>query len=204
MATATGQYASPEEFKLRAGITDTTDDVLIAMICQEVNAYVESVTGRVLAPLSATTYTLDVHENVGARLLVPFGIRSLTSVELAQYTGATYETLAATDWYLRPKTPAPGWPYTELHLSDRPAGSFSSFPVGYDVVRLSGAFGWTTIPDEVADIALTTAMRAWQSRAAGQSDIVGTDDFGRPVVSRFLSARDRDTLRHYTLVERLV
>lgn len=195
-------YATPEAFKLRAGITDTTDDVLIGQLCDDVNAYVESVTGRVVGPLAGTAYTLDCFEP-SQRLLVPIGVVSLTSVELAQYTGAAFETLAATDWFLRPAIPAPGWPYTELWISDRPTGSFAAFPVGFGVIRLTGSFGWSEIPDELADVAVTTAMRAWQARGAGAGDIVGTDDFGRPVVSRFLSARDRDTLRAYTVSDRL-
>lgn len=198
-----GTYVTPEAFKLRAGITDTTDDVLIGELCDQVNAYVESVTGRAIAPASGTAYTFDNWEPK-TRLLVPTGIVSLTSVALAQYTGATYETLASTDWFLRPSQPAPGWPYTELWLSDRPAGTFASFPTGYDVIRLIGTFGWSAVPDELVDVATTTAMRAWAGRGAGQTDIVGTDDFGRPVVSRYLSARDRDTLRAYTVVDRLV
>jgi hypothetical protein len=54
--------------------------------------------------------------------------------------------------------------------------------------------GWAAIPDDITDVALTAATRAWHAVQAGQQDIVGTDDMGRPLVSRFFSARDLETL----------
>ena len=38
-------------------------------------------------------------------------------------------------------------------------------------------------------------VRAWHARQSGQTDIVGNDETGAPIVSRYLSARDRDTLQ---------
>lgn len=203
MATATGSYATTSTVKSRAGITDATDDTELGLIVDQVNMYIESTTGRVLAPISGTpTRYYDIDESSNT-LYIPEGIRSVTTLYIAAYTDADYTLIAAGDYYLRPLRPMPGWPYTEIRLSDRPAGSYSEYPVGYETVKVTGLFGWAAIPDDVAEVAVTIAIRAWAARQAGQSDIVGTDEFGRPIISRYVSGRDRDTLRRYAIVDAL-
>ena len=205
MTTAIGAYATGTALKTRANISDSTDDTLIGTICDQVNQFIEGVTGRIIAPISGTpVYTYDGTSN--SMLYLPLlgdgspvgGVRSITTLQVAQYTGAAYETLAAGDYFLRGKS-GPAAPFDWLMLSDRPVGQFFTFPRGYDTVKITGLFGWAAIPDDITDVALTIAVRAWHAREAGQQDIVGTDEFGRPLISRFVSGRDRDTLRRYTL-----
>lgn len=197
MPSAVGSYVTATTLKARLGITDSTDDTLIGTIADQVNGYIESHTGRVIAPISGTpTRYYDIDEEDYA-LRIPEGVRVVTTLSIAQYTGAAYTALVATDFYLRPLAPRPGWPYTVIKLSDRPAGSFSVFPRGFSIVKLVATMGWAAIPDEISDVALTAATRAWYARQSGQADIVGTDEMGRPVVSRFFSARDLGTLSIY-------
>ena len=199
MATATGSYATTSDLKTRLGVTDTDDDTLLGTICDQVNQFIESTTGRILAPVSGTpTRTYDIAETT-AVLHVPEGIRAITTLEVADYTGADYATVTSGDYFLRPSYPAPAWPYTHVHMSDNPTGTIFSFPKGFDTVRITATFGFAAIPDDITDLALTIAVRSWHAREAGQQDIVGTDEMGRPLVSRFVSGRDRDTLRRYTL-----
>lgn len=201
MTTAIGTYATAALLKARANITDTTDDTVLGTICDQINGYIESpaACGRVLAPITSAAITLD---GDGTRVLhYPKGIRAVTLLELADYTGADFTTVASTDYFLRPG-PAesmPGWPYLRLELSDRPVGTFSVFPRGYNTVRMTATTGWAAIPDEITDVALTAALRAWHAVQTGQADIVGTDDMGRPMVSRFFSSRDFATLRAYSV-----
>ena len=132
---------------------------------------------------------------------VPNGIVSATSVEVATYTNGPYYSIPMTDIALRPQPldREPGWPATELWMVDIPSSSNPQplFFRGRWTVRVVGSFGWPAIPDEIVDIALTTATRAWLGRQSGQTDTVGSDTLGRPVISRYLSARDRDTLGRY-------
>jgi len=136
---------------------------------------------------------------------VQMGIITLTSLEVAPTWNAastSWALIPAQDRLLRP-TPLdrePGWPATEIHLSPIPSAD-NTYPyfAGYDAIaRAVGVFGWAAIPDEIVDIALTTATRAANGRMAGQQDMVGSDTLGRPVISRYLSGRDRDTLERYT------
>jgi hypothetical protein len=198
-ATAIGAYATTALLKTRLGVADTTDDTALGAICDQVNAYIEMFTGRVLAPITSAAIKLD---GDGTSVLrYPKGIRAVTLLEVADYTGGAYATIPATDYFLRPG-PAdlrPGWPATRLLLSDRPAGSHAHFPTGYDTVRMTATTGWAAIPDDITDVALTAATRAWHSAQAGQADIVGTNEMGAPMVSRFFSARDLGTLRAYSV-----
>jgi len=199
MTVAIGTYVSLTALQLRTvGTADTTDSTLQQAIVDQVNSYIESVTHRVIGPLSAGTVTFDVPAATTV-LYVPQGVRGITSLLVADYTGATPATATAADVLLRPLNPSPGWPYTEIHLSDVPTGSVTTFSPGYGVVQAIGTFGWAETPEDLEDVAISMAVRAWHSVEAGQQDIVGTDEMGRPLVSRFLSARDRATLWRYTI-----
>jgi len=199
MTTAIGSYATATLLKerLNIGTADIGDDTLLGEICDQVNGYVESFCGRAIAPISGTPTRYYDFKEPDDELYEPDGIRTITTLAVAQYTGASYTTLPATDYYLRPIRPRLGWPYTEVELSDRVTGGFTDFPQGYETVQIVGTFGWAAIPDEITDVALTAATRAWYARQSGQADIVGTDEMGRPVVSRFFSARDLGTLAIY-------
>ena len=120
----------------------------------------------------------------------------ISELALATQTGGSYTVVPATDYFLRPlpQDRAPGWPATRIELSDL-SGEY--FHRGYSTVRVKAVTGWPAIPDDITGIALTAVVRAWQARQSGQTDIVGNDETGAPIVSRYLSARDRDTLKAY-------
>ena len=207
MATSVGSYATAALIKERAGITDSTDDTLLGKIADQVNQFIERETQRVLAPITGTP-TL-IYDGDGSRALYlpltqdatyPFvgGLRSITTVEVAEYTGAAYVTLASGDYFLRGPV-QPGGPFEWLYLSDHPAGSTFTWNRGFATVRIKATAGWAAIPDDVIDVALTLGVRMWHARESGQQDITGTDEMGERLVSRFISGRDRDTLRAYKI-----
>lgn len=198
MATATGAYATTALVKARlfaAGVTDTADDTLIGTIVDQVNGWIESPpghkglggTGRVIAPISSATYLLDGDGSTW--LHFPKGIRAITALSVGDYSGDTLDLLAATDYYLRPLAyeRAPGWPAMWVALSDRAAGLHHSFHAGRENISMTCTAGWAAIPDEITDVAVTTAVRAWHARQNGQADIVGSTDTGEPLVSRYVA-----------------
>lgn len=199
MTTAIGTYATAALLKARAGISDTTDDTELGKVCDQVNGYIEAFCRRVLAPVGSATFLLDVPEPT-RRLYFPRGIRAVSALEVGDFTGAARTALTEnTDWFLRPAAHEriPGWPATDIVLADH-GGARSYFPKGFAIVSMTATTGWEAIPDEITEVALTAATRAWHSVNVGQQDIVGTDDMGRPLVSRFFSARDLGTLRTYS------
>lgn len=199
MATAIGTYAALAAVKTRLGKTDATDDTLLTSLCDQINGWVESHCGRPLTPYTAT-YTFDgPWTRDGTTLVIPRGLRSITTLKIAAGTGSVLTTITAGNYYLLPREQdrAPGWPATRVQLSDINSGAYTDVPFGYGVAEIDGAWGWAAEPDEVVSVAETAVVRAWHARQAGQQDIIGTDETGAPIVSRYVAPRDRDTLDLY-------
>ncbi len=199
MATAIGTYAALPAVKTRLGKTDLTGDTLLASLCDQINGWIESVAQRPLAPYTAT-YTFDgPWSRNGTSLVIPRGIRSITTLKIADITGGTLTTINVADYFLLPREQdrAPGWPASRLVLSDVSTSVYTEVATGYGVAEIAGDYGWEEQPDEVVGIAETAVVRAWHARQAGQQDIVGTDESGAPIVSRYVAPRDRDTLDLY-------
>jgi hypothetical protein len=199
MPTATGAYATTAAVKARLGIADTTDDTLIGTFCDQVNQFIESPhgCGRILAPINSATYLVD---GTGLRrLYFPRGLRAVTALAIGDFTGDDRDTIADTDYFLRPlaQDRTPGWPALWLELSDRPAGDHRIFPVGHETVSITATAGWAAIPDDITDVALTTVVRAWHGRQSGQADIVGNDETGSPLVSRFVAPYHWGAIKAY-------
>lgn len=204
-ASAVGTYATTAALKARilaAGVTDTADDTLLGTICDQVNAFIESPAGcgRVIAPISSATYILDGRGL--SYIWFPKGIRAVTALTIGDYIGDTLDTVTAADILLRPLDyeRTPGWPAFYLYLSDVPVSTTvarKTFPKGRGNISLTCTAGWTAIPDDMTDVALTTATRAWGARQSGQADIVGTDDTGAPLVSRFVAPFHWNILKAY-------
>lgn len=211
MPTAVGSYATTASVKSRLGITDATDDTLLGTLCDQLNAWIEVTCGRVIAPIPGTSLTIDgnLAEDRGRVLPVPFGLNSLTTLEVALRTGGMFVTVPSTDWFLRPLAihrPS-GWPATLIVMTDLPSAgnSVGRFWPGYANVRLTGPegfLGFPAIPDDLEDVANTAVVRAWHARLSGQVDIVGNDETGAPIVTRFLSSRDWKTLARYDVHQR--
>lgn len=201
MTTAIGSYATATLLKSRMGITDTTDDTALGTVCDQINAYIEGPEGcgRVLAPISSAAYVFD--GDGSRRLKYPKGIRAVSLLEVAGYTNAAYVTVPSTDYFLRPSAVdlTPGWPFSRIEFTNYPTGMYAVFPYGYNTVRVTMTTGFAAIPDDITELALTAAARAWHAVQAGQQDIIGTDEMGRPLVSRFFSLRDKGTLRAYSV-----
>lgn len=204
MTTAIGSYATLAGLKLRLyndSVTATSNDTALSSICDQVNAYIEGpeACGRVIAPVSSAVYLFDGDNSRVLRY--DKGIRAVSLLEVAQMTGGAYQTVPAADYRVRPSVQnrSPGWPANRIEFVDILTGSMGYFPYGYDTVRVTMTTGWDAIPDDITDVALTAATRAWASVQAGQSDIVGSDDMGRPMISRFFSSRDMGTLRAYSV-----
>src|SRR3954469_5452836 len=114
MATAIGAYATTAALKALIGTTDSDDDAVLALLCDRVNAYIEQVTGRVLAPVTSAVFLLDGDGT--NRLYFPRGIRAVSLLEIADVTDGSYNTETSTNYRLRPPDHErkPGWPATWL------------------------------------------------------------------------------------------
>src|SRR5258706_14408487 len=185
-ATAIGTYATLANLKLRLAITDANDDAQLQKFCDGVNAWIESKTGRILAPIAGGgPFLFDGHDILegGRLLLIPQGIRAITLLEVATYTGGAFATVPATDYFLRPNAQErdPGWPATELWMTDLPSAGNPApyfFP-GFANIRITGpgggTLGWAAQPDDIVAIAEKLVTMAWQGRQSGERDRAGSE-----------------------------
>lgn len=205
MASAIGTYATPANVKARIGKTDSTDDTILGRICDQVNAWIEEMTERVLAPVSSATLLFDGDDTLenGRCLVYPRGFRAVTLLEVAFYTGGAFNTIPATDYFLNPNDQErqPNWPYTELWMTDIPSSGnpCPRFMSGMSNIRVTATTGWPVIPDEIVEIAELQAVRAYTARKTGQSDIAGVDDTGQALVRNAVDAKSLHVLRKYTI-----
>lgn len=207
---ATGQYVTLALLKERLDPNSSytwtaAEDTLLTKVVDETNMWVETFTGLVLAPVTYTNELFDGYPyptgNVidhGRTLLVPRGVRAVTTLEYATTTGGSYTTLTSSDYFLRPldQDRLPGMPANRITLSNN--GALTSFHRGFGTIRLTGTGGPAAVPDDVRMVAVTIAERAWLASTAGRPDEVQTIEAdGSVTVTRFVASEDRRTLGRY-------
>jgi len=197
-------YATRQEFLRGMDLPDDSRYDEIDSLLVEATDYITTITGgrsffRDPVGTGTTTKTLDIKWSGQSRLSLARGtgldIISLSTVGIAQYTGATYDTVATgyTGYYLEPDVPLPGHPYTDLVLSDL-GTLYSAYPNGRRAVQLVGAFGWETVPNLVRR-ATVDLVRYWWNSRSGDGDPVGMTAFGSPVFGPGIPRTVRDLAR---------
>lgn len=170
------QLCTAAQVKARLTITDGTDDTVIGELIDQVTAWVQLYTGRRFIAEPAATYTVDTR--AGYRLLVPRGIRVVTSLQIAGThqpdTGGTYVAVAAASILLRP-SPAElmvGWPPTQIGLSRASGLRFSDAENG---AKITGDFGWSPNPLDLVSVVIDAVVSAYTNRQDGASGVIGAE-----------------------------
>lgn len=197
-------YATTANVKVRLGIEsdDTRDDDLLDDVCDQVNDWIESYTWRPVGPTNGGTLTFDGYEDVSddlTTLYVRQGVRSVTSMTVALSTGATPATASTDDLVVLPRSQnrKSGFPGSMVRFKDYIAGPVNLFGRGYGDIVVVGDFGFEAIPPALTEIAEVIAVRTWKARQSGQDDVVGSEANGEPIVSRYVSGKDKMTLKQY-------
>lgn len=160
-----------------------------------------------------TAYLFDGMDVLEGGRLVPLdrGWASVAQVRAGFYTGASLSLIPAYDWFLRPNDAErePGWPYTELWMTDIPTSdnpvplfqsSVQNGRAGFFAnIELVGQPGWAAVPDDVAEVALNIAVALYRARGAGGADSFTIGEDGSRSYSRMFSWSDRMILDRYRL-----
>jgi len=190
--------------RLAGGGSETTaDDDILTDFIDAVQSYMVSRVGMFLGP--TTTGAIDVDGvdalDDGVLLPIPFGIQSLTTIEVQPTTGDSFVTVTAADVVSGPREWEPridpDQPTTWLMFKDVVSGDHSRFPEGVGNVRITGTLGWSTPPARLGELADTMVIRMYHAAQSGQRDLVGNDEDGMPLVSRFISSADEKILRMF-------
>lgn len=175
------QLCTTAQVKTRLQITDGTDDAVISEIIDQVSDEIQHFTRRKLVPDAGATYYLDTR--LGHILPIPYGIRSVTSMGVAATdqpddgTG-TYLAVTLSTILLRPSPIArrPGWPATQLRLTQSPIDIRIPFRTAANGAKIVGNFGWAATPPTVARIAIAASVAEYiDRRRGGQGGADGID-----------------------------
>lgn len=174
-------YASTAEIKAALRITDTTDDTLLSMAGSAASELIDNYVGRTFGTASATRYFAPT-EN----LTVQVDDLAGTAITLETSTnadGVWDVTWAATDYQLEPLngiSEGVPWPYTRIRAIQN-----YWFPIadGGATVKLSGVFGWPSIPTSVKQAAIIQSSRIYK-RLDSPLGVAGFGDIGVMRVTR--------------------
>lgn len=176
------QLCTPVQVKTRLGITDAGDDVVISEIVDQVSDEIQAFCWRKLVPDNGATYVFDTE--FGHTLAIPRGIRTVTSMGVAALdqpdAGGAYSAVTASTILLRP-VPAerkPGWPATEVRLTQSPLDVRIPFRTAANGATITGDFGFAATPPVIQRIAIAAAVREYLDRRRGGS--AGVDSIDLP------------------------
>lgn len=173
-------YANFDDLREMLNLPDASQDNVLADLLADASGWIDAECGRDFYRHPGVTGTeiRTFNGNGSSWLPVAAGIVSLTTVEVAQTTGASYTTVASTGWFLEPRDKASDLSYSAVALSD--FGPQFYWPPGYATVRLTGVFGSATIPPLIKKAALDLAREAFRQGPGGGGP-VGINQFGTPI-----------------------
>ena len=169
-------YATLAQFKAAVGITDNTDDAALQNVLDATDTLIDLYCDRKTGFGTATEtryYTAEDYEYVLTDDLV-----SVTTLQTDDDANGTYETTwtSGTDYVLAPRNAAlDGFPYTEIDTSVTWPRNFPKDV--YLGVKVTGVFGFPSVPAAVVQAEIIQAGAVWNSRTA-PFGVIGSADLG--------------------------
>jgi hypothetical protein len=161
-------YATLDELKSWLSITDSTDDIALAISLDAAERSIERFCSRTFVA-AGTVATVRYFDAVDATLVHVTDIGSLTNLAVAtdlDFDGAYSTVWTATDYQVDPiNAIADSRPVTAIRA--RRAGT-QSFPVygAEKLVKVTARWGWPSVPYEVKQASILQAARLHSRRRA--------------------------------------
>jgi hypothetical protein len=165
-------YATLADIKARLDRTDDRDDARITAIISVASRHAEQLTNRIFYTTTEARYfTADSGACCEVDDLV-----SLTSIETDENGDRVYErSWQATDYDLEPaNSVSKGLPYTRLEI---PPQGHLAFPTFRRAVKVTGVWGFPSIPAAVNEATILLAIRLLK-RVDAPYGIAGSPDLG--------------------------
>jgi hypothetical protein len=192
-------YATLAEAKASLGITDSADDTALQSCLdaadQLINNYVDTKVGFGQTASQTRYYTATRFDFV---LTDPIVSVSQLATDV-NGDGAYSQVWSGSDYILAPRNAAlDSRPYTEIDTSPFSNADYN-FPVGYLEVKVTGIFGWPSVPAAVKQAALIQCGAIFASRTA-PFGAVGSESLGGVIrMSAALHPEARALLEAYRL-----
>lgn len=203
MAVVNG-YVSAAELKTVLDIGDTVDDAAIDRAIGSASRLVDSWCGQRFwkDPSATVRYLTPQQPRV---ILLASAASDVESVGIVSVTALAVDTTGdgsfATSWtedteyHLAPRGAVEAdRPYTQVRtLAGR------SWPSGHESVKITGVFGWPSVPDEVVQATLIQAQVLFKRTTEGAAPIVTMDGATLPGGSKYLDREAQLLLGPYQL-----
>ena len=176
-------YASTAQIKAALRITDSVDDSLINMAGSAASELIDGYCGRTFGTVSTTRYYAAEDATV---LQVDDLAGTAVTIATSDYDPPQWEvTWATTDYQLEPLNAVVdglSWPYTRIRAVGDYLWPFDDHEIG---VRITGVFGWPSVPSVITQAAVIQASRIFK-RLDSPLGVAGFGDMGAIRVSRQL------------------
>jgi hypothetical protein len=156
-------YATVVDLREEVRLVDDSRDNLLADLLRDASGWIDAECGRDFYRHPQVSGTeVRYYDLADGQTAIAEDIVSLTSVEYATYTGDVYVPLGSTEWSLWPRLASP---YSYVTLTD--AAPLTAFYGGTATVKLTGVFGFASIPRLVRRATLDIARELYQQSAGG-------------------------------------
>ena len=189
-------YTSLSVVKSNLKITSTNEDADISRLITACSDIVDQYCQRGFGSDAGTVRLLNGN---GRRYLsTNDDLVSVSLLEVAQYEGQAFTTIPSTDFFLEPQNEnLPGFPYTRIEMASIPTTIAGAFFRGHRTVRITGTWGWTSVPASVATAVVDMVSVMHKRRLAGYSDTLGDSTLGTTSIGKLLPASVLDSLSMY-------
>ena len=168
-------YATLAELKSSLGITDSVDDTPLQNVLDAtdllINNYCDNKVGFGQTASQTRYYTTN-----SILYTITDPIVSVSELKTDNSGMGTWDTTwTESEYILAPKNAAlDGRPYTEI---DTNVAQVKIFPTRYIGVKVTGVFGWPTVPAAVKQAELIQAGAVWASRTS-PFGVIGSAEMG--------------------------
>lgn len=166
-------YASVTDLREELpGLPDSTRDNMLADLLRDASDWLTVECGRTFYRSPQVTGTeVRTYDLPSDATSIEDDIVSVSLVEYGTSTGAAFTTVSATDYTLAPRLASP---FSALTLTD--LATVGTFYAGIGTVRVTGVFGFASVPRLIRRATLDLARELYQQSAGGRP--VGIE-FGR-------------------------
>lgn len=173
MAISNG-YATLSEVKAALRIGDTVDDSLLEMAIESASRLIDAYAGRYFYNAGTATKLFTAQD---AYVTVTEDLQSLTTLETAVQPDNSWTTWDSTAYQLEPvngKADGISMPYTQVRAIYK-----NFFPTlnGAALVRITGVWGWASIPIAIKQATIMQASRIF-TRLQSPLGVLSSPDLG--------------------------
>lgn len=162
MAIVNG-YCTLTELKARLSITDSADDAILEAVIEAASRAIDGACNRFFYQTAAGQIR---YFSVASDILVLLDdCTAITAVATDRNLDRTFsQVISLSDVELGPLSAGQtGKPYTEIRI--KPMAS-ASFDYGKDMLKITGTWGWPSVPDAVNEACLLQASRLFKRKDA--------------------------------------